>query len=158
MILDEDKILAGLLNTLLPGGSGFPPASATRMSDLLAVRLRAANPRLLEQLRDALSARGALPEAAAEWREAMARLEAVEPKLFDEVRKYTYLTYYEQPEAIAAIRALGFRYNDAPLPEGYSAEHSEAAWDGPRHGRGRWTPTTEVRRVDISQLDLEELR
>ncbi len=158
MTLNEDKVLAGLLNTLLPGGSGFPSANATGMSDLLAVRLRAANPKLLEQLCDALSARGALPEAAVDWREAIARLEAVEPELFDEVRKYAYLTYYEQPETIAAIRALGFRYNDAPLPEGYSAEHSEAAWDGPRHGRGRWTPTTEVRRVDISQLDLEELR
>ena len=158
MTLDEDRVLASFMDTLLPGGSGFPAASATGMFDLLAVRLRAADPGLLDRLLDALTARGELPDAADEWREAVARLEAVEPKLFDELRKYAYLTYYEQPETIAALRALGFRYNDAPLPEGYPAEASEPAWGRPQHGRGRWLPTTEVRRVDISRLDLEELR
>jgi len=92
------------------------------------------------------------------WRDAASRLELLEPKMFDEIRKYTYLTYYEQPLVIAAIRALGLPYNDAPLPAGYPNEPFEHARDAPRYARGRWVPTDAVQRVDLSQLGLKETR
>ena len=145
-------MLRGLIDTLLPGGQGFPGAGATGMAGLLAVRLHAADPALLERLAACL---GALPDGAEGWHGAVTRLEASEPKLFDEVRKYAYLTYYEQPAVIAAIRALGLRYNDAPLPEGYPAEPFDAALDAPRHARGRWIATEQVQPVDVSRLGLE---
>ena len=145
-------MLRGLIDTLLPGGHGFPAASATGMAGLLAVRLHAANPALLERLAEGF---GALPDGAEGWHDAVARLEASEPKLFDEVRKYAYLTYYEQPGVVAAIRALGLRYNDAPLPEGYPAEPFDAGVDAPRHARGRWIATEQVQPVDVSRLGLE---
>ncbi len=148
----DDTLLQGLIDTLLPGGHGFPAASATGMAGLLAARLHAADPALLGRIAEGL---GALPDGPDGWHDAVARLEASEPKLFDEVRKYAYLTYYEQPGVTAAIRALGLRYNDAPLPEGYPAEPFDAGLDAPRHARGRWVATEQVQRVDVSRLGLE---
>ena len=158
MISDDDELLQGLIDTLLPGGYGFPAASATGMAGLLAARLHAADPNLLGCLGASLCGQGALPNGPGGWRDATAQVEASEPKLFDELRKYAYLTYYEQPDVIAAIRALGFRYNDAPLPEGYPTEPFDAALDAPRHTRGRWIATEQVQRVDVSRLGLEDAR
>jgi len=155
---DDDATLRGLIDTLLPGGHGFPAAGVTGMAGLLAARLHAADPALLGRLHAGLRVQDALPDGAEDWHDAVARLEADEPKLFDEVRKYAYLTYYEQPGVIAAIRALGLRYNDAPLPEGYPAEPFDAGTDAPRHARGRWIATEQVQPVDVSRLGLEEAR
>lgn len=153
---DNDEMLRGLIDALLPGGNGFPAASATRTTELLAARLLAADPALLDRIAEGLRTQGALPDSTERWHDATARLEADEPKLFEELRKYAYLTYYEQPGTIAAIRALGFRYNDAPLPDGYPAERFDASTDAPRHTRGRWVATEQVQRVDLSRLGLEE--
>lgn len=154
--IDEEKALLGLMDALLPGGSGFPAASSTGMSKQLANRLHEAEETLLKRLAAMLGARGGLPTDESAWRDATSRLEALEPKIFDQVRKYTYLTYYEQPTVIAAIRALGLHYNDTPLPTGYPDEPFEPARDAPRHTRGRWVPTDEVQRIDLSRLGLEE--
>jgi hypothetical protein len=154
--IDEEKALLGLMDTLLPGGSGFPAASSTGMIKQLATRLHQADETLLKRLAAALASRGDLPTGESAWRDATSRLEALEPKLFDQVRKYTYLTYYEQPTVITAIRALGFDYNDTPLPAGYPDEPFEPARDAPGHTRGRWIPTDEVQHLDLSRLGLEE--
>jgi hypothetical protein len=157
-MMDETRILNALMDTLLPGGEGFPPASATGTAHMLLPRLRMADAALPGELTAAIAAQGSLPTDKEGWRAAVARLEAVEPKLFVELRKYAYLTYYEQPETIAAIRALGLRYNSSPLPEGYPTEPFSAERDGPRHRRGRWIATADVRPIDVSVLDLEEVR
>jgi hypothetical protein len=154
--IDEEKILLGLANALLPGGAGFPAASSTGMIQQLATRLSLVDANLLKRLAVVFAARGGLPQDEFGWRDAASRLEALEPNIFDELRKYTYLTYYEQPVVIEAIRALGLHYNDAPLPAGYSNELFERARDAPTHMRGRWIPTDAVQRVDLSRLGLEE--
>ena len=53
----------------------------------------------------------------------------------------------------AAIRSLGFVYNATPLPAGYPVGSFDADRDRPRHGRGRYLATAEVRRVDLGRLD-----
>lgn len=152
---DDDQVVLDLMETLLPGGAGFPAARETGMGPALLARLRQADATIPARLAAVAAARGALPADADGRRELAARLEAVEPKLFDELRKYAFLTYYEQPAVIAAIRGLGIRYNDSPLPAGYPDEPFDPARDAPRHGRGRWLRTEEVRRVDLSVLGLE---
>lgn len=150
---DEERAVLAVMDALLPGGRGFPKASDTAMGAMLIERLRRASKELLERVAAAL---GAGSFADADSRDAaVARLEAAEPRLFRDVRKLAYLTYYEQPAVIEAIHALGIRYNDAPLPEGYPPEPFEPGRDGPRHQRGRWVRTDEVRRVDMSRLNLE---
>lgn len=155
MTPDEDHAVLGLMATLLPGGAGFPAAVSTGMGAMLLARLHQVDATLPSRLAAAITARGGPPGDASGWAMLAARLEAVEPKLFDEMRKYAYLTYYEQPAVIAAIRALGIRYNDAPLPAGYPDEPFDPARDAPRHARGRWLHTEEVRRIDLAALGLE---
>lgn len=158
MTIDEEKVLLGLMDTLLPGGAGFPVASATGMIQQVVTRLCLVDVNLLKRLAAMFAAGGRVPLDESGWRDAASRLEVLEPKMFDEVRKYTYLTYYEQPLVIEAIRALGFHYNDAPLPAGYPNEPFEHARDVPRYARGRWIPTDAVQRVDLNRLGLEETR
>jgi hypothetical protein len=158
VMVNEEKVLLRLVDTLLPGGAGFPAASSTGMTQQVAARLHLVDANLLTRLAAVFAALGGLPQDEPGWCDATSRLEALEPKLFDEIRKYTYLTYYEQPAVIEAIRALGFHYNDAPLPAGYPTEPFERARDAPRHARGRWIPTDAVHRVDLSRFNLEESR
>src|SRR5580692_11065309 len=115
VMVNEEKVLLRLVDTLLPGGAGFPAASSTGMTQQVAARLHLVDANLLTRLAAVFAALGGLPQDEPGWCDATSRLEALEPKLFDEIRKYTYLTYYEQPAVIEAIRALGFHYNDAPL-------------------------------------------
>lgn len=132
-----------LMDSLLPGGVGFPAASALGCEALLLDRLRRADPALPERL---LSL--AAHSDAAAW------LEADDPAAFATLRKQAYLTYYEQPAVIAAIRSLGHPYNDSPLPGGYPAESFDPARDAPTHCRGRWIATDVVEPVDIAALRL----
>ncbi len=157
MTIGEDEALTGLIDALLPGGEGFPRASTTGMVPLLATRLNQVDASLLARLATAIAAAG-IPRDDAAWHEVAARLEASEPALFDEIRKYAYLTYYEQSAVIASIRALGFPYNDAPLPAGYADEPFEPERDAPRHARGRFVATDAVRRVDLASLGLEMMK
>ena len=155
---DEAQATVGLMDALLPGGEGFPKASDTGMGALLVARLHASDATLPARLAAAVRAAGG-PFAGhneTEGRAIGARIEAADPKLFAEVRKYAYLTYYEQPPVIEAIRRLGFLYNDSPLPEGYPAEPFDPARDAPQHRRGNWIRTEAVRRVDLATLDLQE--
>lgn len=151
---DHAAAAMAFADILLPGDDSFPSASASGSAPLLVARLAAAEDgTLLPRLNAALGL-GSLASLSAEARRTVvAGIEANEPKLFDAVRKIVFLTYYEQPAVIAAIRGLGIPYNTAPLPDGYPPESFDSAIDAPSHGRGRWTPTHEVARVDLSGLD-----
>jgi hypothetical protein len=133
-VIDAKKIMQ-FAEVLLPGGEGFPSATASGMAELLLIRL-SGNATLLDRLQAAITAAGAPLTPL-----SVARIEASEPELFDEVRKAVYLTYYEQEKVVAAIRALDIPYNAAPLPEGYAPEAFDPAIDVPKHRRGRWKPT-----------------
>ena len=155
--MNEDEAVAGLMAPLLPGGAGFPAARETGMATLLGERLRRAKAEYPADVVAALTAHNRAPLSPGEWREAASRMDALEPKLFAEFRKFCYLTYYEQPDVVAAIRALGFRYNASPLPEGYPDEPFEPARDAPPHTRGRWLRTEDIERVDLGALDVAGL-
>jgi len=140
-------------DVLLPGDGLFPSARGAELALPLLARLDEAG--LLEPLQAAVNGAGGPLGAlgAAERCAVVARVEAAEPKLFASVLKTAYLTYYEQPAVIAAIRAIGHACHAAPLPEGYPGEPFDFARDAPRHGRGRWLREEEVVRVDLSGLD-----
>jgi hypothetical protein len=59
---------------------------------------------------------------------------------------------------IDAVRALGLKYNHAPLPEGYPLEPFVTERDAPRHTRGRWLRTEDIVPLDVTPLGLEPLR
>jgi hypothetical protein len=152
---DGANAIMGFAEVLLPGDGEFPSATASGMAGLLLSRLRGAGDGTLpDRLHAAITAAGGplAPLSPSERHALVARIEANERKLFDEVRKIVYLTYYEQATVVAAIRALGTPYNWAPLPEGYAPEPFDAAIDAPKHARGHWTPTEQVERVDLNHL------
>jgi hypothetical protein len=61
MTIDEEKVLLGLVDTLLPGGAGFPAASTTGMIQQVATRLCLVDVNLLKRLAAVFAARGGLP-------------------------------------------------------------------------------------------------
>jgi hypothetical protein len=148
--------LAALVDLLVPGDGEFPSASEVGAQAKLADRLIVMRgDGALAELIEALDACGGplarLDEAGRGA--VLARLEGERPDYFLQLRNIVYLSYYESPAVHAAIRAMGFAYNAAPLPEGYEVGRFDPATDMPRHQRGRFVATEEVRRVDLSQLD-----
>ena len=65
-----------------------------------------------------------------------------------------YLSYYENPDVIAGVRALGHRYQESPQPKGYPMARFDPSdpQQAPSHRRGRFVPTDRVQRVDLSPL------
>lgn len=128
----DDSALATLLDALLPGGEGFPAASAAGIAATVRARLgRDAETRLAAALLVTDTAAG---------------LERERPALFDLFRRVAYLAYYEAPDVIAAIRATGIDYRGAPQPRGYDLAPFDPATDAPTHQHGRWKTTAETER------------
>jgi hypothetical protein len=148
--------LAALVDLLVPGDGEFPAAAEVGAQAKLADRLgvmRGAG--AVAELIEALDACGgplARLDQAGRWA-VLARLEGELPDYFLQIRNIVYLSYYESPAVHAAIRAMGFTYKAIPLPGGYDVGRFDPATDIPRHQRGRFVATEEVRRVDLSQLD-----
>jgi hypothetical protein len=146
------ETLAALVDLLLPGDELFPPASTVGVQAKLADRLiELRDPgvisELVRQLSGLVATSGRLDRAAVE------RFERAHPEEFLLIRNLAYLAYYESPAVHEAIRAMGFTYHAVPLPAGYEVGKFDPASELPRHGRGRFVRTEEVRRVDLSQLD-----
>ena len=149
------RILAGFADAIFPGDDLFPSAALVGAQGVMAARLRE---RLgngaPERLAAALAARGGLEDRTA----AAARLEAEDYRLFDTARAYLTFAYYESPAVIAAIRALGHTYNDAPQPNGYAMRPVDPSRDAPAVPRGSYVATEAVTRVDLSGLDFLAVR
>ncbi len=148
------RLVEALVTALLPGDRDFPSGAEAGVQGKLAERLietseAAAVDRMLARIGGLAEASPGDPAAA-----IVRAFEAAEPALFGTVRRITYLAYYESPFVQEAIRSLGFDYNATPLPEGYGVGRFDEASDRPTHGRGHYVRTSEVRRVDMSGLDL----
>ena len=154
-------LIADFVDVLIPGERLWPSASAVGVQGHLALRLmeergKNALPTLVKAIEAAGGPLGGLDEAA---RVAVVRrFEEAEPDLFGWVRDAAYIAYYENPFVAEAIVLTGHLYELRPHIKGYPVQRFDLARDTPRHGRGRYTKTADVRRVDISGLDLESNR
>ena len=141
--------LARFADALLPGDGLFPAASDAGAHGVMAARLRerigADAP---AELARAFIAHGGLADPSG----AAARLQAEAPQCFDVAHTFLTFAYYEAPAVIAAIRALGHEYNEAPQPGGYAMRPFDPSRDAPSVPRGRYVPTDEVIRADLSGL------
>ncbi len=146
--------LAALVDVLMPGDELFPAASAVGAQGPLASRLRErAGADGLELLIETLGP--GFADAPVGEREAIVRrLEDEQPALFALVRLAAYTAYYAAPAVIAAIRALGHEYNDAPQPKGYELRRFDPTpgVDLPAEPKGAYVKTDQVERVDTSAL------
>ena len=80
-------------------------------------------------------------------------LEAAEPALFKLVRNATYLAYYENPAVVRPFRALGQPYQAMPGAKGYPLPAFDLEHDRPRHERGHYIRTEDVKPLDLSVLE-----
>lgn len=119
-------ILTAVLDTLLPGGDGFPSASAAGTAPFLVDQLgRSVREEWLLPLLAGLEdvAGGDFAAQSAEQRTVLLeQLEAAEPLVFIRLQALAYYSYYAQPAVVAAIQALGYDYNQAPQPLGYAMD------------------------------------
>jgi len=148
--------LAVLADMLVPGDGEFPSASEIGVQAKLADRLivMRGNDAVRALTETLATCGGPLAPLGKEDRAAVLnRMEREQPDDFLLVRNIVYLSYYESPAVHEAIRAMGFTYNATPLPAGYAVGRFDPATDTPRHGRGHFVATGDVRRVDLSSLD-----
>ena len=159
---DERVTLGQALDALLPPSGSFPWPSQTAMIDLFILK-RVPAEDAEGRLYPALDA-PALARILAQLREAddmtpaLARLEQEQPAAFTSLWRLAVYGYYSQPETIEAIQHdLAPAYHGAPLPLGYA--HAMARWDSddplqrPRHPRGAFIPTDQVKRVEAPWLN-----
>jgi hypothetical protein len=154
-------LLADFMDVLLPGDGAWPSARNVGVQGYVAVRLleergNVALPGVMKAMLDAGGPLEGLDEAARI--EVVKRFEAAEPTLFGWLRDAAYVAYYENPFVAEVINAKGFLYELRPHIKGYALPRFDPAHDAPRHGRGRYIPTDQVRRIDTSELALESNR
>jgi hypothetical protein len=154
-------MLADFVQVLLPGNGDWPSGLTVGVQAILALRL-------LEQRGKAdfakvghaiLACGGPLAGLDEDARIAVVkRFETSEPVLFGWLRDAAYVSYYENPFVAEAINRKGHVYELRPHIKGYSLARFDLERNTPRHGRGRYTPTEAVRRVDVEALDLDSDR
>jgi hypothetical protein len=150
-------LLADFVDVLLPGDGVWPSARTVGVQAVLAPRLleergKAAFPKVMKALLAAGGPLGPLDEAARI--QVVERFEAAEPALFGWLRDAAYVAYYENPFVAEVINASGHVYELRPHLEGYPLPRFDLERNTPRHGRGRYVATDQVRPVDASGLDL----
>ena len=153
--------LGALVDTLLPGSGRYPSASAVGVQWTLAQRWPAVQQPLgLDAVLAALADFGGPLSGldGAQRVDVVRRFEALHPAVFAVLRRIAYLSYYEAPAVIAAIALHGHDYRAAPQPAGYALRRFDEERDAPRHSRGRYLSTGEIRRVDVGALAHLEFR
>ncbi|HWE64094.1 MAG TPA: gluconate 2-dehydrogenase subunit 3 family protein [Chloroflexota bacterium] len=149
----QAQALAAMLDTLLPGGEGFPSASAAGTTAFLLDQAGPGGLRdwLLPLLAGLDAAAGApfadvIPEQRATL---LQQLEAAHPLLFARLLALAYFSYYAQPAVIAVIGSLGHDYHQTPQPLGYAMAPFDPA--NPAHlpavPRGTYKRTLDMARV-----------
>ncbi len=158
---DVARLLAALVDTLLPGDAGWPSGATIGVQSALATRL------VQDRGEDALGgllqslggdAAGLLSGDEATRVAAVAAWEARDTALFGFVRDASYSAYYESPVIVLAINARGPGYKLIPHVTGYRLPRFDLERDTPKHGRGAWVATGAVRRVPVETLDLADER
>lgn len=148
-------LLERLVDELIPGDERWPSASSVGVHDAVMLRLFSKPSSLiLEQSLDCSS--GGLLSAALTTRAAVVRRFAdTHPALFEKIYTAAVLAYYEMPAVVETIRGGGRPYSKSPHEDGYAMPAFDLERDKPRHGRGSYLRTEDVKPLDLSSLDLD---
>jgi hypothetical protein len=145
--------ISRVIDAFIPGDADFPAASDTGASHLVLQRLLDySGVAFLNETVDLLADQdaGAIIDS---W-------QAEDPVRYEALRFVIYLSYYQQPEVIAALQRLGHDYNLAPQPLGYALPPFDPEKHRPAEPRGVWFTTDGIQPVDLSglvELDLPKV-
>ena len=154
-------LFAALADELIPGDDAWPSASSIGVQGIMLLRFaEEQGEKDVQRLASALLSAGApfAGKSEAERRAIVERLEQSETDLFDRLRAAAVFAYYESPIIAEAIRQLGHPYLMSPHKTGYPRQRFDMTRDKPAHKRGAYIPTDQVKRIDISTLDLGSSR
>lgn len=152
------ELLVEFLDILLPGGDGWPSASAVGVQHAILMRMAVKrDDNLLMLLADTLARHHAPYEGFSHEQkiEAVLAMEVAEPDLFNWLRSAANYAYYEAPAVIEAINAHGILLHLDPHQKGYDLPPFDFETQSPRHHRGRWIATDHISRIDVSGLELD---
>ena len=149
------SLLRDFVDVLIPGEGAWPPASMIGVQGVLAMRLLEARGETgADELERALTECGGplAPLDAAARAGVVGRFEATDPTFFKLARNAAYIAYYENPAVVRAIQGLGQPYRAMPGAKGYPLPAFDLEQDRPRHGRGHYVRTEDVKPLDLSVL------
>lgn len=146
---DEVALIIELADAMIPGDAAWPAPSSTDLD------------RYIREYCERGSDRRALRDVALRWGECNVAkedfLRAVEeqsPNFFRVLIDFVYLGYYSRPEVVRRIQInCDCDYVSPPQPYGYSLP---LEIDIRPTKRGGFTKTSDVRRVDMSDIPREE--
>lgn len=150
-------LFAQLADELIPGDATWPSASSIGVQGIMLLRFTEENgEKDVLRLASALLAAGApfTGKSEADRRAIVETLARNEPDLFDRLRAAAVFAYYESPIVAEAIRQSGRPYQMSPHKAGYPRQRFDIERDKPKHARGAYVQTNQVKRIDISSLDL----
>lgn len=142
--------IADFVNALLPGAPGWPSGATLGVQHPLAERL-------VETFGEgALAALDAAMAGDGTMTARVAAFETADPVFFGRVRDIAFLAYYEHPVVVGIIDASGRPYRLRPHLGGYDLPKFDLERDRPRHNRGGYVATEDVRRVEgVADLELD---
>ncbi len=111
----DEAVLVAVLDVLLPGGDGFPPASAIGLAGWIGDRTRFVD--IANWLQDEVPT---VPDA--DLAAALRALEAREPDRFGALIVAAYSGYYTHPDVLAVIEATAGYKAGPPQPGGYGLD------------------------------------
>lgn len=152
------QALADFVDVLLPGNAEWPSGATLGIQHPVLDRLVAQNGEMaLLGLAQSLDGIGApFTDLDTDARvAAVKQMENDEPDRFQWLRIAAYQAYYENPAVVALIDARGTPYKLRPHVQGYDQPKFNLETQTPMHGRGSWTRTSDVKPIDISDLNLD---
>lgn len=146
---DEVALIIELADAMIPGDAVWPAPSSTDLD------------RYIRDYCERRSDRQALRDVALRWSECkvakedfLRAFEEQSPSFFRVLIDFVYLGYYSRPEVVRRIQInCECDYISPPQPYGYSLP---LEIDIRPTKRGRFTKTSDVRRVDMSRIPREE--
>lgn len=156
--VEKTRLLLRLVDQLIPGADGWPSASEAGVHGIIALRLFVEGaPGMFDKIAERLDwpTGGLDSDDPAARNEAVKAFESADPDLFDKVYSAVILAYYETPFVVEAIAMTGRPYSIRPHVSGYRMPPFDYARDTPKHGRGHYLKTEEMRSVDTSGLHLD---
>ena len=142
---DEIDFILRLADAMIPGNGAWPQPSATDLGRF--IREHCGRDADIAALRNVVSAFRESGRPPVQFLEHHQRAAAKE---FRVLIDFVYLGFYSRPEVVRAIQSeCECDYISPPQPRGY---HMPPEPDVKPSRRGRYTPTTDVKRVDMSRL------
>jgi len=158
-VMEQARMIAALVDELIPGDKVWPSASLAGVHGILALRLLSQwEDKAIMQLAELLDWRGGglFSSNPAQREQVVSTFQACDPDLFDQIYTAAVLAYYETPFVVSMIQQSGRPYAARPHLVGYPMTPFDTDLDAPNHRRGHYLATDDVRPVDVSKLELDK--